>query len=182
MTRTVRDRKGNVIHSDTYYSNYARITGIVLVGRGSDAPSDGRPAAQPGGPCPARAVAQALGDRLGLGRADPEPAQRVARHLDRQLALAVDGLDPRADRRAGARPPCRCGCARRCPGPVRIGPGALDDQARSRGIGRGDDHQAGPLDVGQLEDLRVRRVAVDRRRCHAPAGASTSSRCCVMTT
>jgi vancomycin resistance protein YoaR len=32
-TRTVRDKKGNVIHKDTYYSNYARITGITLVGR-----------------------------------------------------------------------------------------------------------------------------------------------------
>ena len=33
--RTVRDKNGTVIHSDTYYSNYARITGIVLVGRGN---------------------------------------------------------------------------------------------------------------------------------------------------
>jgi len=32
-TRTVRDRDGNVIHRDSYYSNYARITGITLVGR-----------------------------------------------------------------------------------------------------------------------------------------------------
>ena len=30
VTRTVRDRNGNVIHKDTYFSNYARITGIVL--------------------------------------------------------------------------------------------------------------------------------------------------------
>ncbi|HEX6869150.1 MAG TPA: VanW family protein, partial [Candidatus Limnocylindrales bacterium] len=36
--RTVRDANGTVIHKDTYYSNYARITGIVLVGRGSVAP------------------------------------------------------------------------------------------------------------------------------------------------
>ena len=33
VTRTVRDRNGNVIHKDTYFSNYARITGIVLIGR-----------------------------------------------------------------------------------------------------------------------------------------------------
>ncbi len=33
VTRTVRDRNGKVIHSDTYYSNSARITGITLVGR-----------------------------------------------------------------------------------------------------------------------------------------------------
>jgi vancomycin resistance protein YoaR len=32
-TRTVRDRNGKVIHRDTYYSNYATITGITLVGR-----------------------------------------------------------------------------------------------------------------------------------------------------
>ena len=32
VTRTVR-KKGEVIHKETYYSNYARITGITLVGR-----------------------------------------------------------------------------------------------------------------------------------------------------
>jgi vancomycin resistance protein YoaR len=34
VTRTVRDRKGSVLHRETYYSNYSRITGITLVGRG----------------------------------------------------------------------------------------------------------------------------------------------------
>jgi vancomycin resistance protein YoaR len=33
VTRTVRDRNGKVVHSNTYFSNYARITGITLVGR-----------------------------------------------------------------------------------------------------------------------------------------------------
>jgi vancomycin resistance protein YoaR len=33
-TVTVRDSKGKIIHQVTYYSNYARITGVVLVGRG----------------------------------------------------------------------------------------------------------------------------------------------------
>ena len=33
VTRTVRDASGKVIHQETYYSHYARITGIVLVGR-----------------------------------------------------------------------------------------------------------------------------------------------------
>jgi vancomycin resistance protein YoaR len=33
-TVTVRDSKGTIIHKTTYYSNYARITGVVLVGRG----------------------------------------------------------------------------------------------------------------------------------------------------
>lgn len=36
-TRTVRDMNGKVIHRDTYYSNYARITGITLVGKGAPA-------------------------------------------------------------------------------------------------------------------------------------------------
>ena len=35
VTRTVRDSKGKVLHTDTYYSNYARITGITLVGKGA---------------------------------------------------------------------------------------------------------------------------------------------------
>jgi vancomycin resistance protein YoaR len=33
VTRTVRDSSGRVIHQETYYSHYARITGIVLVGK-----------------------------------------------------------------------------------------------------------------------------------------------------
>jgi vancomycin resistance protein YoaR len=33
VTRTVRDRSGKVLHSNTYFSNYARITGITLIGR-----------------------------------------------------------------------------------------------------------------------------------------------------
>ena len=31
-SRTVYDSAGAIIHQETYYSNYARITGIVLVG------------------------------------------------------------------------------------------------------------------------------------------------------
>ncbi len=33
--RTVRDKGGKVIHRDTYYSNYSRVTGITLVGKGT---------------------------------------------------------------------------------------------------------------------------------------------------
>jgi vancomycin resistance protein YoaR len=40
VTRTVRDRNGNVIHQETYYSHYARITGVVLVGTGGSADSE----------------------------------------------------------------------------------------------------------------------------------------------
>lgn len=39
VTRTVRDKGGKVLHKETYYSNYARITGITLVGKGSSTPS-----------------------------------------------------------------------------------------------------------------------------------------------
>jgi vancomycin resistance protein YoaR len=34
VTRTVRDASGKVIHEETYYSHYAMITGIILVGTG----------------------------------------------------------------------------------------------------------------------------------------------------
>jgi vancomycin resistance protein YoaR len=33
VTRTVRDRNGRIIHTNTYYSHYARIVGLILVGR-----------------------------------------------------------------------------------------------------------------------------------------------------
>jgi vancomycin resistance protein YoaR len=33
VTRTVRDAAGKVIHQETYYSHYARITGVTLVGK-----------------------------------------------------------------------------------------------------------------------------------------------------
>jgi hypothetical protein len=33
VTRTVKDAAGNVIHQETYYSHYARVTGIVLIGK-----------------------------------------------------------------------------------------------------------------------------------------------------
>ena len=56
VTRTVRDRDGNVIHRETYYSNYARITGIVLVGRGNPKPAAPKPdpssAPPPASPAP----------------------------------------------------------------------------------------------------------------------------------
>ncbi|MFL5755606.1 MAG: VanW family protein [Chloroflexota bacterium] len=34
VSRTVRDAKGHVIHRDTYYSHYSRVTGVLLVGTG----------------------------------------------------------------------------------------------------------------------------------------------------
>jgi hypothetical protein len=36
-TVTVRDSKGKIISRHTYYSNYSRVTGVVLVGRASAA-------------------------------------------------------------------------------------------------------------------------------------------------
>jgi vancomycin resistance protein YoaR len=48
VTRTVRDANGNVIHTETYYSHYARITGIVLVGRAvADTVGEPKPPAPP---------------------------------------------------------------------------------------------------------------------------------------
>ncbi len=38
VTRTVRDSSGAVIHSDTWYSDYKRIDGIILVGTGGATP------------------------------------------------------------------------------------------------------------------------------------------------
>jgi vancomycin resistance protein YoaR len=47
VTRTVRDSSGRIIHQETYYSHYARITGIVLVGTGGATPDGGGPAPSP---------------------------------------------------------------------------------------------------------------------------------------
>ena len=33
VTRTVRDKAGRLIHHDTYYSHYARVVGVILVGK-----------------------------------------------------------------------------------------------------------------------------------------------------
>ena len=63
VSRTVRDRDGNVIHTNTYFSNYSRITGIVLIGKGtavkpapdptpSPAPVDPTPSPAPVDPPP----------------------------------------------------------------------------------------------------------------------------------
>ena len=52
VTRTVRDGSGNVLHQETYYSHYARITGVVLVG--AAAAPDPTPAPTPA-PDPASA-------------------------------------------------------------------------------------------------------------------------------
>ncbi len=45
-TVTVYNADGSILRQKTYYSNYARITGIVLVGQGSTASSDPAPATQ----------------------------------------------------------------------------------------------------------------------------------------
>ncbi len=41
VTRTVRDRSGAIIHQETYYSHYTRITGVVLVGTGGSKSTGG---------------------------------------------------------------------------------------------------------------------------------------------
>ena len=41
MVRTVKDAAGNVLHQDTFTSNYKTITGLVLVGRFPGDPASG---------------------------------------------------------------------------------------------------------------------------------------------
>lgn len=43
VTRTVRDASGAIIHQETYYSHYARITGIILVGTGGSTTTTASP-------------------------------------------------------------------------------------------------------------------------------------------
>ena len=38
VTRTVKDADGTVIHEDTYFSNYSKVNGITLVGKGAPDP------------------------------------------------------------------------------------------------------------------------------------------------
>jgi VanW like protein len=96
-----------------------------------------------------RATAQALGDRLGLGGADPEPAERVARHLHRQLPLAVDGLDLAAERAHVRGLPV----AMRADDDVDARVERLDalhDEPRLVRLGRRHDHEPRGRDVGHL--------------------------------
>jgi vancomycin resistance protein YoaR len=48
VSRTVRDKGGKVIHRDTWYSDYRRVNGIVLVGKGATAKPAPTPGATPG--------------------------------------------------------------------------------------------------------------------------------------
>ena len=43
VTRTVKDAQGNIVHTETYYSHYSRVTGVLEVGA---------PAAPPPAPAP----------------------------------------------------------------------------------------------------------------------------------
>jgi vancomycin resistance protein YoaR len=43
VTRVVKDKDGKVLHEDTFYSHYATVTGVVLVGKAPDAPPDTPP-------------------------------------------------------------------------------------------------------------------------------------------
>jgi vancomycin resistance protein YoaR len=55
VTRTVRDAAGNVIHEETYYSHYSRVTGVILVGTGG-ATASPAPVASPEPTAPPAAV------------------------------------------------------------------------------------------------------------------------------
>ena len=43
VTRTVRDADANIVHQETYYSHYARVDGVTLVGQGSTPPEAATP-------------------------------------------------------------------------------------------------------------------------------------------
>ena len=47
VTRTVRDASGKIIHQETYYSSYARITGVLEVGTGGTTPPGPDPTSTP---------------------------------------------------------------------------------------------------------------------------------------
>lgn len=47
VTRTVRDAAGNTVHEETYYSHYARITGILQIGIAPDASPSPLPTPSP---------------------------------------------------------------------------------------------------------------------------------------
>lgn len=59
VTRTVRDGSGRIIHQETYYSHYARITGVVLVGTGGSGGSGGGGEGPAPSPTPAPSIAPA---------------------------------------------------------------------------------------------------------------------------
>ncbi len=55
VTRTVRDASGKIIHQETYYSSYARITGVLEVGTSGTEPPPGpdpTPTPAPASPAP----------------------------------------------------------------------------------------------------------------------------------
>jgi vancomycin resistance protein YoaR len=43
VTRTVRDVDGNIVHQETYYSHYARVDGVTLIGQGATPPEAATP-------------------------------------------------------------------------------------------------------------------------------------------
>lgn len=43
VTRTVRDADGNIVHQETYYSHYARVDGVTLIGQESTPPEEATP-------------------------------------------------------------------------------------------------------------------------------------------
>src|SRR4029079_5095599 len=108
-----------------------------------------------------RSTAEPLGGGLRLSRIDPEPAERIAHHLDRQLALRVDRLDARTQGTQLARLLVASRAHDEVSGRIEH-PGAIDDQVCGLRIGAGDDDQPGALEVSLLEQLDVRGLAVER--------------------
>jgi vancomycin resistance protein YoaR len=59
VTRTVRDASGKVIHQETYYSHYARVDGIILVGKGTTSSGGSTSPSPTPSPAPSAAPSQA---------------------------------------------------------------------------------------------------------------------------
>ena len=102
-----------------------------------------------------------LHDQTGLVVRQPEAAEGVAHHPERQLALAHDGhADALAlqvvDLTVSMRPHHRVD--------PRVGPpGELEDTPRLEPVGRGDHEEVGVLHVRSLQHARRRRITPDRR-------------------
>ncbi len=53
VTRTVRDKNGTVIREDTFYSRYARVNGLTLIGKKAEASPSPEPSPEPSAEPPA---------------------------------------------------------------------------------------------------------------------------------
>ena len=123
VTRTVRDAAGTIIHSNTWYSNYKRVNGIVLVGvKADDAIAHAHPRPGPDTGAHAGAHARAHPRSVGTGggpcRAPPStrstapgsPTPRLFRDCRAEpVPVGHRGEEPGAKPGVGRDPPVHDG-------------------------------------------------------------------------